>query len=38
MRFVFFEIFVLLLDRIRVEFTARNAAANTPLTDESPKI
>ena len=38
MRFVFFEIFVLLLDRIRVEFTARhNAAANTPLSDESPK-
>jgi Sulfotransferase family len=28
MRFVLFEIFVLLLDRIRIEFTARNGAAN----------
>jgi hypothetical protein len=38
MRFVFFEIFVLLLDRIRIEFTARNSAANTHLADESPKV
>jgi hypothetical protein len=38
MRFVFFEIFVLLLDRIRVEFTTRNAVANTSLAEGSPKV
>jgi hypothetical protein len=29
MRFVFFEVFVLLLDRIRIEIAARNTATNT---------
>jgi Sulfotransferase family len=37
MRFVFFEVFVLLLDRIRVEFTARNSAVNNSLPEELPK-
>ena len=38
MRFVFFEVFVLLLDRIRVELTTRHNAANTSLPEESPKV
>jgi hypothetical protein len=37
MRFVFFEVFVLLLDRIRVELAMRNSAANSSLPGESPK-
>lgn len=37
MRFVFFEIFVLLLDRIRVELAARNSAANNSPPAEPPK-
>ena len=37
MRFVFFEIFVLLLDRIRVEFTTRNSTASTPPSGEPSK-
>jgi hypothetical protein len=38
MRFVFFEIFVLLLDRIRVELATRGSAANNSSPGESPKI
>ncbi len=37
MRFVFFEIFVLLLDRIRCELIIRNSAANSALPGEPPK-
>lgn len=36
MRFIFFEIFVLLLDRIRFEFTARHSM-NDSLPEKSPK-
>ena len=38
MRFVFFEIFVLLLDRIRVELVARHSAANIAPSTESAKV
>ncbi len=38
MRFIFFEIFVLLLDRIRAELATRNSTANTPPSGELPKI
>jgi hypothetical protein len=37
MRFVFYQVFVLLLDRIRVELAARNNTANASSPVESPK-
>lgn len=38
MRFVFFEIFVLLLDRIRAELTTRNSAKNISGPVAAPKV
>ena len=34
MRFILFQVFVLLLDRIRVELATRSSAANSPPPGE----